>query len=317
MKKYIVFVGKVAAMVVPIIALSIFFYFTGYGPLLTNSISFDAKLKYIKERNIKQTDILAIGSSMTLNNLSSTIIKDSLHMSYFNFASWGLQMKDIDQLAINYIPKYKPKYIIVVSSIMDFTNDELSASIQNYLNTSQNIKDNFEAYFYIKNFNSLAEIRGRKIELAKCASIDTNDYSSLHFDKWGGVLLRMSKKSFSLKRWNDHSPFPTKFTTSHYQALMSLSSLLKDRHIKFIFVQSPIKLQYTNTLSSQQSIENHFVNCKKIVEKYGGIYLNFHGIKEFSNDSLFVDQYHLSSVGATIFTRKLTHSLKPFIPKRT
>jgi hypothetical protein len=97
---------------------------------------------------------------------------------------------------------------------------------------------------------------------------------------------------------------------------MSLSSLLKDHHIKFIFVQSPIKLQYTNTLSSQQSIENHFVNCKKIVEKYGGIYLNFHGIKEFSNDSLFVDQYHLSSVGATIFTRKLTHSLKKFIPKR-
>jgi hypothetical protein len=310
MNKYLAFTVRLAAMVIPIIAFFTFLYLAGYRPLLTDSIGFDAKIRYVKEKKLKQIDLIAIGSSMTLNNLSSEVIKDSLNMSFFNLASWGLRIKDINHLAINYTPIYKPKYIIVVSSIADFNNDPLEVSINNYLNTSQYFKDHFEAYFYIKNFNSIAEIRSRKRELAKCLLVDTNDYSSLHFDKWGGVLLRMSKKSFSLKRWNDHEPFPTQSAPSQYQALISLSSFLKDQHIKFIFVQSPIKLQYVNTLASQQAVCNHFITCKNIVERFDGIYLNFHGIKEFSNDSLFVDQYHLSSTGAKLLTKKITHSLK-------
>lgn len=310
MNKYSVFFCKVAAIIIPILAFFIFLYYSGYTPLITSSISFDAKLKYIKEKKIKQADLIAIGSSMTLNNLSSETIKDSLPSSYFNFASWGLQMKDINQLVVNYIPKYKPKSIIVVSSITDFRNDELSTTIQNYLNTNQYIRDNFEGYFYIKNFNSIASIRSREKERRRSSSIIANDYSSLNFDDCGGVLLNISKQNISLKRWNDHSPFPTKYTPDHYRALVALSAYLKREHIKFIFVQAPIKQQYVNTLASRQAVYNHVAKCKNIIEKDGGIYLNFNGVAPFMSDSLFVDQFHLSSVGATIFTRQLTHSLR-------
>jgi len=316
MKQYSVFLGKVAAIFVPILALFTLLYFIGYTPLLTSSISFDAKLKYIKEKQIKQTDIIAIGSSMTLNNLSSDVIKDSLSKSYFNFASWGLQINDTYDVTNDYISRYKPKCIIVVSSITDFTNNNLSSSINNYLSTSRYIKDNLEWYFYIKNFNSIGEIRSRKKELAKCEALNNDDYSSLQFDEAGGILLDIPKEKISLKRWNDHLLFPTTYSSSHYKALGRLSALLKNQKIQFIFVQPPIKMQYVTTLVSQQIVDHHFLKCKNIVESYGGIYLNFHGIKEFTKDSLFVDQYHLSSTGAALFTKKITHSLKDIYAHR-
>nr|WP_294793102.1 hypothetical protein [uncultured Mucilaginibacter sp.] len=310
MNKYSLFFCKVVAITIPIFVFYSFLYCLGYTPFITNSISFDAKLKFIKEKKIRQADLIAIGSSMTLNNLSSETIKDSLTTSYFNFASWGLQMKDINQLVVNYISKYKPQYILVVSSITDFRNDELSTTIQNYLNTDQYIRDNFEGYFYIKNFNSIASIRSREKERCRSSLITANDYTSLNFDEYGGVLLNISKQNISLNRWNDHSPFPTKSTPGHYRALMSLSAYLKMEHIKFIFVQAPIKQQYVNTLASQQAVYNHITKCKNIIEKDSGIYLNFNGVVPFMSDSLFVDQFHLSSAGATIFTKKLTHSLR-------
>jgi hypothetical protein len=77
-----------------------------------------------------------------------------------------------------------------------------------------------------------------------------------------------------------------------------------------IFVQAPIKEQYLNVPQAQKAVDSHILTCMNIVEKNGGIYLNFEGLKEFSNDNLFVDQFHLSARGATLFTKKLTHSLK-------
>lgn len=310
MKKYLVFVGKVVAMIVPIFVLFIFFYRAGYHPLLTSSISFDAKLKFVKEHNVKQTDLLALGSSITLNSLSSAVIKDSLKMSYFNFASWGLQICDTKALAVNYIAVYKPKYLLVVSSIVDFdTNDELTVSINNYFNTSEYIRNHFEEYFYVGNFNSILEIVRRKKELAQYVA-DTLGYTSLNFDEFGGVLFKIPRENISLKRWNAHAAFPTIYTNSNYQALQSLGEISKANHVLFIFVQAPIKQLYVSDSKTQQIVSNHISKCKSIVEKSNGVYLNFYGAKEFLNDSLFVDQYHLSSKGATILTQKLAHSLK-------
>jgi hypothetical protein len=209
-----------------------------------------------------------------------------------------------------YIPKYKPKYVIVISSVTDFVNDDLAETINNYLNTNQYFKDHLEAYFYIKNFNSIEEIITRKKGLDEDTSIDTNYYNSLHYDDGGAVLLNIPKERILPRRWNDNLPFPNKYTEGHYAALISLSTALRDRHIKLIFVQAPIKEQYLNVPQAQKAVDSHILTCMNIVEKNGGIYLNFEGLKEFSNDNLFVDQFHLSARGATLFTKKLTHSLK-------
>jgi hypothetical protein len=310
MKKYSAFAFKVGAIVVPVVVLFVLLDLCGFTPLYTNSISFDAKIKYAKEKEVGQIDLMAIGSSVTLNDLSSAVIKDSLGVSYFNFSSWGLQMRDVHALTTHYIPKYHPKYVIVISSITDFANNDLSETIDNYLNTGQYFKDHLEAYFYIKNFNSIEELRNRKKGLVEDMSIDTNYYNSLHYDEGGAVLLNIPKARILARRWNDRLPFPTKYTPSQYQALDSLSANLRNHNIKFIFVQAPIKDQYVDNPGAQKAVNDHIARCKDIIEKNSGTYLNFEGDKEFSNDSLFVDQFHLSAKGAAVFTKKVTHSLK-------
>lgn len=310
MKKYSAFAFKVGAIVIPVVAIFVLLDLCGFTPLYTNSISFDAKIKYVKAKNVGQIDLMAIGSSVTLNDLSSGVIKDSLGVSYFNFSSWGLQMKDVNALTTSYIPKYQPKYVLVISSITDFANEDLSESINNYLNTDQYFKDHLEAYFYIKNFNSIEEIMTRKKGLVEDMSIDTNYYNSLHYDEGGAVLLNIPKERILPRRWNDRLRFPTKYTPAQYAALDSLSAKLRSHDIKFIFVQAPIKAQYVDLPSAQKAVNDHITTCKGIVEKNGGTYLNFEGAKEFANDSLFVDQFHLSARGAAVFTKELTHSLK-------
>lgn len=310
MKKYSAFAVKVGAIVVPVFLFFILLDLCGFTPLFTNSISFDAKIKYVKEKKLGQIDFMAIGSSVTLNDLSSDVVKDSLGLSYFNFSSWGLQMKDVNAMVTDYIPKYKPKYVIVISSITDFANNDLSETINNYLNTDQYFKDHLHAYFYIKNFNSIEELMNRKKGLVEDMSIDTNYYNSLHYDEGGAVLLNIPKSRILARRWNDRLPFPTKYTPAQYQALDSLSANLRNHDIKFIFVQAPIKGQYVDNPGAQKSVTDHIARSKDIVEKNGGTYLNFEGGKEFANDSLFVDQFHLSARGAALFTKELTHSLK-------
>jgi hypothetical protein len=307
--KFAPFIYSVVAVVLPILVIFELLMRAGYVPLLTNSISFDAKVHYIQKRNVGPTNVMIIGSSITLNNFSSAVIKDSLKTSFFNFSCWGLQINDTRQLIINYLPKYKPKYIIICSSTPDFTTDGNTESITNYLTANNYLKEHFKEYFYIRNYSSLLDIVTRKREMAK-HDHGNDDYASLNFDEHGSVLLNISPKNILPERWNEQGGFPTTHTDKQYAELTALSKLLKQRDIKLIFIQSPIRKAYVSTLRSQQVVNSHFKTCKKIIENNGGIYLNLHDTNIFANDTMFVDQFHLSVAGATLFTQLAMHQLK-------
>jgi hypothetical protein len=307
--QYAALAGSMLAVVIPICVLFMALFHDGFVPLLTNSISFDAKVRDIKEQKINQADFMALGSSITLNNLSSAVMKDSLNMSFFNFSSWGLQINDIYNLAVHYVPEYKPKYLLICSSVTDFENAGNPASISNYLNTNDYIRRHAETYFYIKNYNSVLDIRDRKRTLDKLKS-DSKSYDYLGFDEGGGVLLNIPRDKISALRWNLQGGFPTDFTNRQYRELDSLGNYLNGHHIVFIFVQTPIKKLYTDGAGEGRMVNSHFNTCKTIVEQRHGVYLNFNADKEFSGDSLFADQFHLTAEGATFFTKELAHHLK-------
>ncbi|TWJ03601.1 hypothetical protein JN11_01148 [Mucilaginibacter frigoritolerans] len=307
--EYLKTVSSLSAIIVPVAILVVLLMHFGYTPLFTNSISFDAKIKFVNNKKPKQIDLAAIGSSITLNNLSSKVIKDSLNTSFFNFSSWGLQMNDIKEVIAKDIVNYKPKYILISSSIPDFILPGNLPALENYYNTNKFFKETFTPYFYIKNFNSIADIYTRKKATDKLERVN-DQYDSLNFDDYGGALLYIPEKNISASRWNAKDPFPTNYTNSQYKNLTALCVFLKEHNIKLIFVQSPIKKSYVYSAEAQQIIDDHFNTCKNIVEKYNNIYLNFYNPQLFSDDHLFVDQFHLSAAGAEIFTKQITHNLK-------
>lgn len=310
-KKFFTFICSVSAVVIPILFLFELLMRVGYTPLLTNSISFDAKIECIKKNKIDQINLMAIGSSITLNNLSSEVIKKNFNTSYFNFSCWGLQINDIKQVLINYVPKYRPKYVLICSSIPDFTTLGNAESIENFFGTNDYFKSHFEEFFYIRNYNSILDIIKRKNEYDKY-KISNDDYTSLNFDKNGGVLLNIPSKNIETERWNEQVRFPTNYTNVQYKELECLCKFLKERGITLIFVQSPIKKSYAHTIKTKQLINAHFKTCKLLIKKCGGIYFNYYDTDFLLDDKLFVDQFHLSAIGATLFTERVADSLKQY-----
>lgn len=310
-KGYSALALSLLAILVPIYLFYTVLMYKGYKPLLTNSISFDEKIRFIQNKKITQTNLLAIGSSMTLNNLSSRVIMDSIKSSYFNFACWGLQIGDTKKLLINYLPKYKPKCVVICSSVLDFA-DSKNITIDRYSNTWSFFKDHQAQLFYMRNYNSIQNIKARK-DKSDTLKLISSDYNSLKFDEGGGVLLNIPKNKISQRRWNLKVVFPTKATNYQYHELVLICMLLHQQHISLVFIQPPIKRSYTNSLRSLRIINAHFLKCKTIVEKYGGAYLSMYGDKEFSDDKMFVDQFHLSETGATLFTQKIVRDLKKVI----
>jgi len=304
MKKPVsIFIYKVLLFVVPVLVVFEILFRLGCYPVITDSTFFDLKMMGIQKHPIKNVQLLAIGSSVALNDLNSEIIVQNLNMPYYNFASWALQMADTENLLKGFVKKYNPKYVILCSSLGDFKKKQNDTYL-NYLNESDYIRDNFPEFFYFKSYSSVYRIIRRK-------------YKSfpLNLDKWGAVSLQEKQKNTNNTtedEWNKHQVFPTAYTLYNYQKLDTLSAFLKQQNVKLIFIQVPIEKSYAGTAANKQKMESHFSQCRSIVEKHGGIYLNYYNTTIFA-DSLFRDQIHLQGMGATVLTKEIVADLKKII----
>ena len=285
----------------PVIVLFGILFRLGFSPIVTSSGLFDAKMRHIKKQQVKQVNLMAIGSSITLYELKSDLVTQNLDTSYYNFASWGIQINDMLLMLHKFIPEHRPKYIIMCASLGEFMSPP-NSTYSNYLNTPTFIRNSVPQFFYLKNYNSIHQIVWRKYF----------EYP-INFDAWGGAALTVDPKKVNPKMWDAHDVFPTRYTQSNYNGLDSLALWLKQQGIKFIFIQAPIKKSYANTAYYLQRINTHFDKCRSIIESQSGVYLNYYNTTVFT-DSLFVDQYHLQNAGAIIFTKEIVADLKKVIP---
>jgi hypothetical protein len=309
MKKIILksFIGKILLLILPIIILYTVLFYSGYWPVLSNSISFDAKTYELNRIKLKHADILAIGSSVALNDLNTKIIKDNTSLSYYNFASWNLQVEDDYFLLKHYVFKYKPKYVILLSTMHDFTfepNTSLPANLD--------LNGRMLGYYYIKNFANLNEIIKRKNAL-DLSTKDNNRYDCLRFDEGGGVELQLT--TLSPKRLKEYlGDFPNKKNTPKaYQNLINLANFLKYNRVMLIYIQAPYRKSFVNSQALMDTVKAHFARCKFIVESNGGLYLNYHDFFEPADSGMYVDPSHLSGAGSKVFTQKVIQDLKGII----
>lgn len=300
MKGTVKFIFKTLLFVLPVLLIFEVLFRLGYSPIITNSTLFDLKMIRLQKQHIKHLKMISIGSSVSLYELNSKIIVHNLHVPYYNFASWGLQISDMRVLLGCFVNDYHPRYVIIGSSIGDFISRSNDTYL-NYVNTNTFIRNGFPEIFYFKNYSSIHQIIRRK-----------HTAFPVQFDSWGGALLTIKAKDISRNKWNEHGIFPTQYTIDQYRELDSLGTWLNAQHIKLIFAQAPIKASYANTAVSRQILQRHFDQCQSIIEKHGGTYLNYYNPTIFT-DSLFFDQYHLQAAGGVVFTSLLVTDLKKLI----
>ena len=294
----------------PVLVLYDWAYYSGYKPIISNSISFDAKIYAIKRKHIKQVDIMALGSSTTLNDLNSSIIKSNFKQSYYNFGAWGIEIRDLNHMIKSYVSNYNPKYVVLTSNFSDFVTKPNGTLPDNLF-----FSLNCAPIYYLKNYTNYNDIIIRKKAL-KFYQDNTNDFSALKFDNYGGVALNVNRQTVTADRLSDINhlliSFPNKNTVGDYTSLDSLAIFLKTKNVKFIYIQAPFAGDYIKTNEKRIAILSHFDRCKNIVERNNGIYLNFEKNSKLP-DSLFADPLYLNTKGAILLTNDIAQKLKSII----
>jgi len=306
-KQIFTFLLKSFLLSIPILIIVAFFSIHQYLPAITENISLDAKIFEQHKLKSQSFEIISIGSSMTLNNLNSKTIYQNLNKRYYNLGAWGLQISDIRKLASFYIHELKPKYVILGSSIPDFKySDQFKVPAAADLI----IYKYFNEYFYLKNFDvKKTESNNHDYMILKK---NTCDYANLNFDEYGGVALTIPRICISKKRWNEKFNFPTDYTSFQYKELSLLAKHLQKESIKLIFIQCPIKPSYATSENERSILNQHYNKCKSIIESNAGIYLNLNNEINYQ-DSMFVDQFHLSDTASKLFTKKICDQIKASI----
>jgi hypothetical protein len=289
-----------------VVFLFVILYKYGYSPIYTDSMTFDLKADHVEEHALDQIDVIAIGSSITLYNLDSKTLLEGKKYTYYNFASWGLQMIDIEMILRNRLRQYHPKYVIMCSNITDF-QAPANRTYPEFFDTELPLIKRFKPALYYFNYHSVFDLIIRKRHVTQITTDFDHEYS-MRLDNYGGASLNVPKENLGEKYYTAVKTFPTSFTAENYEALRKICVLLNKMNIKPIFVQSPTGSRYMKTSNASEIFNTHQRKCKWIIEKHGGIYLNFHNPTIFS-DNLFVDQFHLQRTGAIVLTKKVVGAI--------
>lgn len=268
--------------------------------VLTNSLSADAKLCYARKMKAEELDVIAIGSSMTLNNLNSAVLRKELpdKTRYFNYSAWGLTMEDSKILLDNLLQTSKPSSVIMFSNIVDFFDGNESRykgkDLRNYMDGLA-WNDVFLAlkYGFPHNLESIKNYAG-------CQEA-WDGYTSLCFDPYGGVPLEIYGENINKVRW-DTVLSENNVKEKQYEELKNLCKLAKEEGIRFYFVQTPFRLHYLGE-NGAEYMENHQRRCRQIVEESGQYYYNAAQSGKY-DDSYFSDYIHLNKEGSELLTEE-------------
>ncbi len=261
------------------------------APNISNSFSLNDKLDAIRNR---KSDIIAIGSSITLNDLSSEVVVQNLKdTTFLNIAAWGLNMMDSYRLLQSYCMMHTPRILIISSSMTDFYLDPKvfnTVEVGNYLSTKNSWK------YYIKNFNLKYYMQNALNRKKYKAS--NNIYESLIYDKYGSVLLNPVGFQIDSERWNVAFKKPP--LERNYNYLDSISIFCKSRNIKLLFFQSPVRKGLFDKMD-HTALNTHISRVTAILSKNHNLFVNS-TVTDW-DDSLFVDAIHLNTNGANLYTQ--------------
>lgn len=263
-------------------------------PNVSNSLSFNAKMLFLKEKKIDTSlNVLAVGSSIALNNIHSTTMAKSLDASYVNTGSWGQSIIDNFKLIKTLVPQYKPKQIIIASNFMDFQSEWAKIKFEligDYLSNSHTLSE-FDLKYNIKNADKLEEFKKNQTL-----------YDYLKYDDYGGINLDANFLKIDSIRWTGRAVDESPLDPVQYAYLDSISNFCKTNKIDLVFVQSPFRAGYYGQLTDIQMafLNKHIAKIDAILTRDDQQFINT--LNGDWPDDLFVDYSHLNKEGAAIFT---------------
>lgn len=273
----------------------------------SNSYSFNEKIKFLKNQP-RNTEILSVGSSMTLNNLNSEVVVNEMHNTQLlNAASWGMSMGDDYSYIKSLLSSFhNVKQIIIVSNAVDFLLPEKTIDnqfVEDYLSdnkskTFQGFVRTFDLNYYITNLRYAKFVR----------SCHTN-YENLIYDNYGAVLLDKDSLIIDSLRWRKHY-LDRPSLNSQYHYLDSIAKYCGERNITLMLFHSPFRQGLYEKFNNeeQERLQLHIDKVKTILAANNQIFVDAND--RLWPDTLFADALHFNDEGARSFTLYCFDKLK-------
>jgi hypothetical protein len=304
LKKIVLFSSLCIALSLVMIGVYVFKYKISTNdipaPPLSDSYSLNEKIEFLRATK-KDAQVLAIGSSIALNNLHSETVFERMHQNesdFLNAASWGMNMGDNYSLLKIINEVYHPEVLIIASSMSEF---ELPAKKADYKRMQKYLTagDLESSLYHLTCFNLRYYMDNTKYK--KFVRSVKNQYEYLVFDPHGGVNIDDTDFKIDQRRWKADFD-KEKISVSNYDYVDSISAFCKLKNIKLLFFQSPLRKGIYSSLNEKKSSElhTHVDRIAEILKRDNHVLID--ADKIVWDDALFIDGEHFSAKGAKAFT---------------
>lgn len=267
------------------------------APRITNNIALNEKLAFVRSRYPDGVDVLAVGSSMTLNNLASAgVVAHFGTGRYVNAAAWGLGAAELPVLGALLTDRLRPHTVLVATNLMDFR----SAGRQ--LGTDSTAMARFMGgaplwLSHLRHWDTPYLLR--QAEANRIRFHDPGNYEYLGFDAHGGATLEVPGDRIDRRRFNEAPPSAGQLDEARYEAFARFAGWLRQRDVRMVVVLCA----YRDGLRSpgHDALQRaHADRLRGLLEPLGHTVID--GNMHRWPDSLYVDGSHLGRAGAARFT---------------
>ncbi len=306
MKKYRNYVRNlfiIFATILLLVVAYIYHFSTNYPIAITNRISFDAKIKFIREHiDPDKVDTIIVGSSIGLNDVQGAYLEKASKKAnhVLNLSVYEASAFQVGQLLLLTDAFPNLKRVIYSAQFSDFPYPSkfhdynpklLIRYMRHELNIFEYAKLMFGAckdlYFCYNREREWSEKHGQN-----------NKFPYLGFDHTGSVPLHIYGDDIIQRRWS--IPHGSTQNPGAFKAVERMTKRITDKGIKFYFVQQPYRQPLVDGYEHIQVLMKSFPKrISKIMRENGGYFLSLHE-KLHLKDKYFADRSHLNDQGSAI-----------------
>ncbi len=302
------------------VAIGYIVYFNIYYPIpITDHISFDAKLKFVRENvDPDKVDTLIIGSSIGLNDLLGTVLEEnSKHINHaLNFSVYGattLQAEQLMELAEAFPNLKRVIYSAQYSDfphLWKFKNFDPKLLIK-YMRHELNPFSYLKLLF--KSCSNLFFCYERQKKWVP-EHMRRNTFESLIFDSSGSVPLHIYGKDIIEHRWR--LPHPGIMHPESFKAVARMAKKAKEHGWQFYLVHQPYrKPLYEQHKDVRNAMAFFDTKVKEAMRPYGGELIRIQQIG--LGDAYFSDRTHLNDRGSSVVSEYVARQIDKLEEKNT
>ncbi len=295
------FLKEVILLCLPIlagVALYVFHYRDTFpAPRVSDNLSLNEKLRFYKATGPMPLDVIAVGSSMTLNNLNSRAVLEHFGpVRYVNFGTWGQGLANTRDMVLALQARTGARTVLVCTNLMEFSSELPSLPLDTGQVTRYVWKD-AEVVAYVRTHQVAYYLRNMEANVIRRR--DAANYEFLGFDAHGGATLDVPPEQRAPARWDKQPPGPHDMVDSLYGVAEDLGRELAARQVRLIWLHSPFRHGIMND-ALRSRVRQHTERLRAALVPLG------HAVVDADDqpwpDEEYSDYSHLNGPGAYRFT---------------